>query len=100
MDIAAPAYHWSDLKITRLLRFFAARGRGAGFLPTGLVFVVFAISAPITISHYHSSGHAPVTVGPKKRPGPCRALLKAENDLKFNDFFAAPAAQSQTASQL
>jgi hypothetical protein len=48
--------------------------------------------------HYHSSGHHPVTVGPKKSPGPCRALLKAENDLKFNDFFAAPAAQSQTAS--
>jgi hypothetical protein len=75
MDIAAPAYHWSDLKITRLLRFFAARGRGAGFLPTGLVFIVFAISAPVTPRY---TIIAAVTTqsqwGPKKAPalaGPC-----------------------------
>jgi hypothetical protein len=56
MDRAAPAYHWSALKMTRLLRFLAARDRVVGFLaPTGFVLIFFDIFAPATTYPYHVS---------------------------------------------
>ena len=69
IDSAAPAYHWSALKMTRRLRFLAARDRVVGFLaPTGFVLVFFDICAPVppTLIMHHSSGHDVVTEGPKK----------------------------------
>jgi hypothetical protein len=48
IDIAAPAYHSSALKITRLTRFFAILERDAGFLtPFGLGVLFLDISHPL-----------------------------------------------------
>jgi len=56
MDSAAPAYHWSAVKMTRRLRFLAARDRVVGFLaPAGFVLVFFDIFAPATTYPYHAS---------------------------------------------
>jgi hypothetical protein len=49
IDIAAPAYHWSALKITRLIFFFAGLARDADFLPRAdLEVLFFDICAPTT----------------------------------------------------
>jgi hypothetical protein len=75
MDDAAPAYHWSDLKMTRRLRFLAMRDLAVGFLAlTAFVLTFFAIrrthSTPRRLLHY-SSGHHVVTMGPQKSRAPC-----------------------------
>jgi len=50
IDIAAPAYHWSALKITRLIFFFAGLARDSDFLAlvVDLEVLVFCIFAPTT----------------------------------------------------
>jgi hypothetical protein len=47
IDIAAPAYHWSALKITRLIFFFAGLARDVDFLARAdLEVLFFDICAP------------------------------------------------------
>jgi hypothetical protein len=41
IDIAAPAYHWSALNITRLIFFFTDLARGRDFLALGDLEVLF-----------------------------------------------------------
>jgi hypothetical protein len=48
IDIAALAYHWSAVKITRLTRFFAAFERGVCFLERlGFDVLLLAIIHPL-----------------------------------------------------
>jgi hypothetical protein len=71
IDIAAPAYHSSALKMTRLIFFFAGRARELDFLAlvADLEFLLFGIFTPTTpwpqLSHL-SRGHGAVTVASKK----------------------------------
>ena len=70
IDIAAPAYHSSALKITRLIFFFAGRARELDFLALAdldvLFFGIFAPATPWPQCSHISRGRAAVTVAPKK----------------------------------
>src|SRR5437879_1530795 len=70
IDIAAPAYHSSALKITRLIFFFAGLARDVDFLARAdldvLFFRIFAPTTPWPPIPHLSRGHAAVTVATKK----------------------------------
>jgi hypothetical protein len=97
IDSAAPAYHWSDLKMTLLLRFLAMRARAVGFFVFAgfAFFTLFAICLPA----YPPSRRiiAAVTAASqwgRKKAGVawCRSL-KHEKAFLFNDFLVAASAQ-------
>jgi hypothetical protein len=96
MDIAAPAYHWSDLKMTLLLRFLAMRARALVFFAlTGFVFTPFAICLPAYRPPHRiiAAVTAASQWGRKKAGVPSRCYLKHEKAFHFNGFFVAPSAQ-------
>lgn len=65
IDIAALAYHWSDLKITRLVFFFTGLARDSDFLALVdldvLFFGIFSPTTPCTPLRYLSRGRALLT---------------------------------------